>query len=92
VCRAAKLNQTIEDIEHVRGLENLISPEVQVVLYQRRRATISRVLLEEAYQQEVGEQEIEKIASVSTTNSKVAGEWRQRIAGFNIAIDLTYCR
>ncbi|KAL7482076.1 hypothetical protein ACHAW6_007761 [Cyclotella cf. meneghiniana] len=70
----------VEDVERIRGLEHLMSPDVCKVLLQRRRATIVKVLEEQRRQELAGEQDAAKIALISSRNSKFAVEWRQRIA------------
>ncbi|KAL3804159.1 hypothetical protein HJC23_013678 [Cyclotella cryptica] len=71
---------TIDDIEKIRGIEHLVSPAVCRVLFQSRRATIARVLQEQARQEEeVGPRDAEKLASVSLASSGFAKEWRRRI-------------
>ncbi|KAL7519590.1 hypothetical protein ACHAWX_004344 [Stephanocyclus meneghinianus] len=69
----------IENIEEIRGLEHLLSPEVYTVLLQRRRATIAKVLQEQADQRKAGLHDIARIAAVSMANSAFAREWRERI-------------
>ena len=69
----------IDNVERIRGLEHLISPEVCRVLLQRRRATIGRVLQEQRRQEEEGSFDAEKIATLSLVNSEFAREWRKRI-------------
>jgi len=69
----------IENIEEIRGLEHLLSPEVYTVLLQRRRATIAKVLQEQADQRKAGLHDTTRIAIVSMANSAFAREWRERI-------------
>ena len=69
----------IENIEEIRGLEHLLSPEVYTVLLQSRRATIAKVLQEQEDQRKAGLHDITRIAIVSMTNSEFARAWRQRI-------------
>ncbi|KAL3804153.1 hypothetical protein HJC23_013672 [Cyclotella cryptica] len=75
----AQADLSIENIEEIRGLEHLLSPEVYTVLLQRRRATISKVLEEQSCQHKAGVNDIARIATVSMLNSEFAKEWRQRI-------------
>ncbi|KAL7520220.1 hypothetical protein ACHAWX_007241 [Stephanocyclus meneghinianus] len=69
----------IENLEEIRGLEHLLSPEVYSVLLQRRRATIAKVLQEQADQRKAGLRDTTRIAIVSMANSAFAREWRERI-------------
>lgn len=69
----------ITGIEEFRGLEHLLSPEVCRVLLQRRRATMARVLAEQARQESQGIHDADRIAAVSLANSEFAREWRRRI-------------
>ena len=62
----------IEDVERIRGLEHLMSPDVCKVLLQRRRATIARVLEEQRRQELAGEQDAAKIALISSRNFRNA--------------------
>jgi hypothetical protein len=70
----------LHDIEDIRGLEHLLSPQVYVVLMQRKIATINRVLDEQKQQAMLGVKDVDKIASISIENSEFAREWRTRIA------------
>jgi hypothetical protein len=72
----------VQDVDSIRGLEHLLSPDVCKLLVQRRRATTTRVLEEQARQVCAGERDAAKIAAVSAKNSKFAVEWRQRISTF----------
>jgi hypothetical protein len=73
-------NINLHDIQDIRGLEHLLSPQVYAVLMQRRIATINRVLDEQKQQAMLSVKDVDKIASISMENSEFAREWRTRIA------------
>lgn len=70
----------LNDVEDIRGLEHLLSPHLYVLLMQRKKGTIDRVLGEQKEQTMLGIKYVHRIASISMENSKFAREWRSWIA------------
>lgn len=74
-----QLHLHVHGIEHIRGLEHLISPEVFKSLWQRRQKAISRVLEDQQAQKKSGQSvDHTRLARVSEMNSAASREWSRR--------------
>jgi hypothetical protein len=70
-------------IEHVCGIEHLMSPQVMRMILATRSLTIERVLREQERQKRTGENKGQLIAQASMETSVFAREWRRRVAELN---------
>ena len=75
----------IHGIEHIRGLEHLLSPDVLKVIIHRRRMNIARVLQEQEMQTKVmGKYDPSNIlGQVSERNSLFSREWSCQISNLH---------
>ena len=70
-------------IEHVCGIEHLLSPQVFHLIMATRALTIERVLGEQECQKEAGTNHYERIAQASMKTSAFAREWHHIKAVLN---------
>ncbi|KAL3804854.1 hypothetical protein HJC23_006626 [Cyclotella cryptica] len=70
-------------IEHICGIEHLLSSQVMQMILTTRSLTIERVLQEQERQRRTGEIKGEVIAQASVKTSAFAREWRRRVAALN---------
>ncbi|KAL7544060.1 hypothetical protein ACHAXR_013564 [Thalassiosira sp. AJA248-18] len=73
-------------VEHIRGIEHLLSPEVCKLLWVQRQNTIHRVLEEDQAQKRAGMgTDPSRTAQVSEANSSFSKEWSSRVSLFHHA-------
>lgn len=70
-------------IEHVCGIEHLLSPQVFHMIMATRVLTIERVLREQECQRGAGTNHYERIAQASMMTSTFAREWHHSKAVLN---------
>ncbi len=80
-CSDQGFRYNINGLEHIRGIEHLLSQDVLSVLINQRKTNVAKILEEQEVQRNMREGDPSSVLkTVSESNSQFAKEWSQKLA------------